>query len=1178
MGRNELIPTEDFVSGLHFTYNYSSNSASVNKGEVSHVLNDGQTADVVDATYEFYLHSTDFFNENNKNLFDFFKSSISTIHIGSTNFDKILFSVVYDNETVSEDDKVYKFTSTLKHGSPSKLLGKSIVTFTLSSGGGGDITSVVAGTGLTGGAESGDATLNVGAGTGITVNADNISINNTVATLTGTQDLTNKTLTSAVLNTGVSGTAILDEDNMASNSDTKLATQQSIKAYVDNQVTSQDLDFQGDTGGTLNIDLDSETLTLTGGTGIGTTGSGNTMTFAIDSNVITLTGTQDLTNKTLTSAVLNTGVSGTAILDEDDMASDSATHLSTQQSIKAYVDSVAQGLHIKESCRLATTEAGDLSSSFENGDTIDGKTLATNDRILIKDQTDAKKNGIYVVQSSGAPTRSIDMKTASGASSDFTFISEGTVNGNHGFVCTSDESSSTVGTHDLTFVQFSGAGQITAGDGISKSGNTITLNINELSDAGISSGDFIAFSDEGESGDPTKKESIDDIATLFAGGGLQASSAVMSVNPAQTTITSVLNTGLVLGRDSDNQIKFGTDDEMIFRVGAGDGVTFKASGLITGTTLDISSNINLSDNAKAKFGDDGDLEIYHDGSNSYIHDTGTGSIKYRSGTQTFTNAADSKTMAIFNAANSVDLNYNNSKKFETTNTGVSITGDLTVSGGDINYGNGQDATLSIDATTSTTAGRDLTISAGSTATGSANIDGGDLHLKSGGGDGTGTSIMTFSTKISGADTAAERMRIHTDGSIGIGTNSPSEKLEVYPDTDVSSIFGKVHIGAMGHADWAGFSHVDMNATGSYGLLQSSDGITLLNAADTKYIDFRLNNVPKMKLNADGDFEAGNDIKLTSDASIIKFGVNDEITLTHVHDTGLTLTNTISGTTAPIVFQLKSEENVVVEDDVIGSLEFAAGDSDGTDGATVAAGIHAIAEDKFTSSQNPTKLVFTTGVSETAASSATAKMTLSSGGDLTTVGNIIPSSSNGASLGTSSIMWSDLFLASGGVINFSSGDVTITHSSTGPTLAMAAGMGSVALTVTGDITALASDKRLKTNIEIIESPLDKINKLSGFTYNWDKDKCEKAGFIPKDEEQIGVFAQDVQSVIPQAVKPAPFDTDEDGKSKSGENYLTVQYEKIVPLLIECIKDQQKEISLLKESNIDILKRLEVLENR
>ena len=109
--------------------------------------------------------------------------------------------------------------------------------------------------------------------------------------------------------------------------------------------------------------------------------------------------------------------------------------------------------------------------------------------------------------------------------------------------------------------------------------------------------------------------------------------------------------------------------------------------------------------------------------------------------------------------------------------------------------------------------------------------------------------MTFSTKVSGTDTAAERMRIHTDGSIGIGTNSPSEKLEVYPDTNISAIFGRAHIGHMGHSDWAGFSHVDMNATGSYGLLQSSTGITLLNAADTKYIDFRLNNVSKMKLNS-----------------------------------------------------------------------------------------------------------------------------------------------------------------------------------------------------------------------------------------------------------------------------------------------------------------------------------------
>ena len=93
---------------------------------------------------------------------------------------------------------------------------------------------------MTGGGVSGSVTLNVVGGTGITANANDIAIDSTVATLTGSQTLTNKTLTSPVLNTGVSGTAILDEDNMASDSATQLATQQSIKAYVDSQVASKD--------------------------------------------------------------------------------------------------------------------------------------------------------------------------------------------------------------------------------------------------------------------------------------------------------------------------------------------------------------------------------------------------------------------------------------------------------------------------------------------------------------------------------------------------------------------------------------------------------------------------------------------------------------------------------------------------------------------------------------------------------------------------------------------------------------------------------------------------------------------------------------------------------------------------------------------------------------------------
>ena len=150
-------------------------------------------------------------------------------------------------------------------------------------------------------------------GTGnITIASTDLSNTSAITLNTASQTLTNKTLTSPVLNTGVSGTAVKDEDNMASDSDTHLATQQSIKAYVDSQVTAQDLDFQGDSGGALSIDLDSETLDIAGGTGIDTTGSGNTLTVAIDSTVTTLSGTQTLTNKTLTSPKINEDVAVTA--------------------------------------------------------------------------------------------------------------------------------------------------------------------------------------------------------------------------------------------------------------------------------------------------------------------------------------------------------------------------------------------------------------------------------------------------------------------------------------------------------------------------------------------------------------------------------------------------------------------------------------------------------------------------------------------------------------------------------------------------------------------------------------------------------------------------------------------------------------------------------------------------
>ena len=166
------------------------------------------------------------------------------------------------------------------------------------------------------------------------------------------------------------------------------------------------------------------------------------------------------------SGVINVNNSRISNITDPTQAQDAAT--------KAYVDAVKQALDIKESVRVATTAAITISTALNVGDTIDGVTLADGDRVLVKDQSDASENGIYIAGSS--PVRSADANTSAEVTSGmFCFVEEGTTNGDNGFVLTTNDPI-TLDTTNLTFAQFSGAGQIIAGDALSKSGNTLNVN------------------------------------------------------------------------------------------------------------------------------------------------------------------------------------------------------------------------------------------------------------------------------------------------------------------------------------------------------------------------------------------------------------------------------------------------------------------------------------------------------------------------------------------------------------------------------------------------------------------------------------------------------------------------------------------------------------------------------
>ena len=250
--------------------------------------------------------------------------------------------------------------------------------------------------------------------------------------------------------------------------------------------------------------------------------------------------------------------------------------------------------------------------------------------------------------------------------------------------------------------------------------------------------------------------------------------------------------------------------------------------------------------------------------------------------------------------------------------------------------------------------------------------------------------------------AAEKVQFR-DTAISIGSSTDGQ-MEIAADTEVQIDTTTVDLN--GILDVSGASTLTGVVTVAAGIIADAQDGAYLGSASRQFSDLFL-----------------------ADGGTITMGDNAEVIITHVEDSGITLSHETTGDNLPVILTLESSEDAVTVDEVLGQIDFkpTVGSSDG---ALVCAGIAAVAEGTFSDSNNAAKLSFKTAASEAAAE----KMALSSTGILTVTSSVVPSASDGGALGSAALEWSDLFLADGAVISFQDDQaVTLTSSATGLTL-------------------------------------------------------------------------------------------------------------------------------------------------